>query len=142
VAPALANTDDAPAGHVLASGIARTLDDGAGAGVAHREAPAGQPAEERAPAGRAVEHGVADDHVLVRLEVRSHPHARAHRDDAAGEPLAHVIMRVAGQRERDPWRQPATEALPGRALELDHDRLLAEAGFSVHARDEIGRAHV
>ena len=33
--------------------------------VAHREALAREAAEERAPARRAVEHGVADDHVLL-----------------------------------------------------------------------------
>ena len=52
--------DRAAAGHVLAAVVADALDDGAGARVAHREALARQPAEERAAGRRAVEHGVAD----------------------------------------------------------------------------------
>ena len=57
--------DDAAAGHVLAAVVADALDDGVRARVAHREALAGEPAEERAAARRAVEDGVADDHVLL-----------------------------------------------------------------------------
>ena len=64
--------DHAPAGHVLAAVVADALDDRPGAGVSHREALAGQAAEERPPARRPVEHRVADDHVLLGDEVRGH----------------------------------------------------------------------
>src|SRR5829696_10597661 len=54
VAPGRAEHDHAAAGHVLAAVVTRALDDRAGARVAHREALAGEPAEERAPARRPV----------------------------------------------------------------------------------------
>ena len=65
VAPGRPEHDHAAAGHVLAAVVADALDDGVGARVAHREALAREAAEERAPRGRAVEDGVADDHVLL-----------------------------------------------------------------------------
>ena len=64
--PVRAEHDDAPAGHVLAAVVADALDDGEHARVAHGEALAGEAAEERAAGRRAVEHGVADDHVVLR----------------------------------------------------------------------------
>ncbi len=51
VAPGRAEHDHAPAGHVLAAVVADALDDRAGAGVAHREALAGE-ARGRTPARR------------------------------------------------------------------------------------------
>ena len=57
--------DDA-AGHVLAAVVARALDDGDGAGVAHREALAGDAAEIALAGDRAVEHRVADDDRALR----------------------------------------------------------------------------
>ena len=66
VAPGRAEDDDPAAGHVLAAVVADALDDGAGRPeLRTREALAGQAAEEGPPAGRAVEDGVADDHVLL-----------------------------------------------------------------------------
>ena len=59
--------DPAP-GHVLATVIADAFDNRARAGVAHREALAGETPEERPARGRAVQHGVADDHVLLGAE--------------------------------------------------------------------------
>ncbi len=63
--PVGADHDHAAAGHVLAAVVADALDDGGRPGVPNREALAGDAAEERTPRGRAVQHGVADDHVLL-----------------------------------------------------------------------------
>ena len=67
-----------------------------GARVADREALAGEAAEERAPAGRAVERDVADDHVLLRRERRRR--RRVDREHAAGEALADVVVGLALER--------------------------------------------
>ena len=53
------------AGHVLAAVVADALDDRVRAAVAHREALAGEAARRRLARGGAVEHGVADDDVLL-----------------------------------------------------------------------------
>ena len=59
--------DDA-AGHVFAAMVADALDDGDGAGIAHREALARDAAEIAFALDRAVEHGVADDDRFLRHE--------------------------------------------------------------------------
>src|SRR6185437_14897977 len=138
VAPGRPEHDDAPAGHVLAAVIANALDDRAGARVAHGEALAGEPAEERAPARGPVQHGVADDHVALGREVLAHPLARAHRDGPPREALAGIVVGVAAKRERHSRRQPAAEALTGRTLEIDDDRVLRKPLRAVLARDPAG----
>ena len=65
IAPGLAEHDDDAAGHVFAAMVAGAFDDRDGAGVAHREALAGDAAEIALAGDRAVQHGVADDDVLV-----------------------------------------------------------------------------
>ena len=113
------------------------LDHGRGARVAHGEALAGQAAEERAARGGAVEHGVADDHVLLgavagRLR-------RAHGEDPAREALARVVVGLALQRDLDARRQPGAERLAGRAREVDADRALGQALAPVTSRDLAGQ---
>src|SRR5204863_7797643 len=93
IAPGLAEHDDDPAGHVFAAMIAGALDDRDRAGVAHREALAGDPLEIGVPGDRAVEHGVADDDVLGRLARRFL--RLAHDQPAARQALADIIVGVA-----------------------------------------------
>src|SRR5829696_4296 len=125
VAPGRAEHDHAAAGHVLAAVVTRALDDRAGARVAHREALAGEPAEERAPARRPVQHGVADDHVLLGDEARAL--RRTHREHAARQALAGVVVRVAVEGQRHPRREPPAEALAARAVRGDLDRPLGQS---------------
>ena len=66
VAPGLADHHDDAAGHVLAAVVAEALDDRDGAGVAHREALAGDAAEVALAGDGAVEHRVADDDGALR----------------------------------------------------------------------------
>ena len=108
VAAGAAEHDDAAAGHVLAAVVADALDDGARARVADGEALAGEAAEERPAGGRAVEDGVADDHVLLGDERRVL--GRPDGEHAAGEALADVVVRVADERQLDPGREPGAEA--------------------------------
>ena len=63
VAAGLAQHHHRAAGHVFAAMVAGALDHGRGARQAHREALAGHAAEEGLAAGRAVQHGFADDDV-------------------------------------------------------------------------------
>ena len=116
--------DHAATGHVLAAVVADALDDSRSPGVADGEALAGETAEERATGGRAVEHGVADDHVLLGAEQRRL--GRAHGEDPAGQALARVVVGLAAQRQGHAGRQPGAEALAGRARERDLDRALGQ----------------
>ena len=83
VAAGLADHDDDAAGHVFAAMIADALDDRDGAGVAHREALAGDAAEVALALGRAVKHGVADDDRVFGHDAGVG--RRAHDDAAAAE---------------------------------------------------------
>ena len=133
VAPGRAQDDDAPAGHVLAAVVADALDDRVRAGVAHGEALAGQPAEEGAPARGAVEHGVADDDVLLGGE--GDAVGRHHRERPAGQALARVVVGVAVQGEAHARRQPAAEGLAGRAGQVDLDGVGRQALGAVRLGD-------
>ena len=95
-----------------------------------------RPRKNARPRGRAVEHGVADDHVLLGAEVLAHALARADREHAARQALAGVVVGVAAQRERDARREPAAEALPGRALEA-RPRSCPRAGPRRRAREAM-----
>ena len=110
--PVAAEHDDAAAGHVLAAVVADALDDGVRAGVAHGEALARQAAEERPAGGGAVQHGVADDHVLLGAE-SAPSRAGAPTTIAARQALAGVVVGLAAQRERHA-RAPARRRSSGR----------------------------
>src|SRR5204863_1142509 len=124
------------AGHVLAAVVADALDDGARARVAHPEALAGEAAEERLARGRAVEDGVADDHVLLGGERRAL--RRADGDRAAREALAGVVVRVAEERQLDAGREPRAERLAGRAPQREADASRRQPCRSVRARQRAG----
>ncbi len=96
--------------------IADSLDDGDGAGVPHREALPGETPNVRAAGGGAVEHGVADDHVLFGPERRVA--GRSDREHAAREPFADVVVRVPDERQLETRREPGAERLPRGAVEL------------------------
>ena len=115
VAPGLAQHHHHAAGHVFAAVVAAALDHRDRAGVAHREALAGDALEIRLAGDRAVQHRVADDDVLRRIALR--PRRLAHDDAAARQALADIVVGVAGQLQRHAARQEGAEALPGGAGE-------------------------
>src|SRR5262249_14471490 len=105
------------AGHVLAAMVAGALHHRHCARVAHREALPSDAAEIALALDRAVEQGVADDEGSLRHD--GGRLARRIGDDApAGETLAGVIVGLAFELEGHTAREPGTEALTGRALEL------------------------
>src|SRR5436190_1713015 len=133
VAPRRAEHDHAAAGHVLAAVVADALDHRLDSGVAHREALAGEAAEERPAAGRAVQHGVADHDVLlgdVRRVLR-----RSHRQHSAGQSLPGVFVGVAVEHHRDAAHQPAAEALSAVAVRAHDDRVVGQPIRAVAASD-------
>src|SRR5262249_50920916 len=124
VPPGTAEYDDPAARHVLASVVADTLDDRVDPAVAHAEPLAGHAAHAGLATRRAVEGDVADDDVLLGDE-----RALLRREDderAAREPLAPVVVGVALEGEADTARDESAEALPGRAGEVNLDRVVGE----------------
>src|SRR5450830_1198016 len=121
--------DDGAAGHVFATVVAQAFDDGRGAGVTHGETLAGHAVEEGFAGNRAVQHGIADDDVVdgPATELR----VRAHDDAATGQALADVVVAFADQVDRDAVCQEGAGGLPGRALQLDVDGVVRQAGVTV-----------
>ena len=89
--------------------VAHALYNGGRAAVAHAEALAGHAGDERLAAGSAVQRHVAGDDVLLGLEVDAL--RRAHDDLAAGKALAHVVVAVAHQLQRQAIGDKGTKAL-------------------------------
>src|SRR3546814_11218634 len=77
-------------------------------GIAHREAFAGDAVEIGLALNRAVEHRIADDDVLGRLQRR--PGRRMDADPAARQALADIVVRDAGQFPRAAGGEPRTAA--------------------------------
>ena len=110
------------------------FDNRGGAGVANSEPLARHAVEESLAGSRAVKHDVADQDVLFRHEVG--PLRRDRRSDSsAGESLADVIVGVAFERQRHALRQKRAEALAGRAVEVELDRVFRQTRRSVLLRD-------
>ena len=106
----------ASAGHVLAAVVAHALGHGRRAGIAHAEALARRAGYVGRAAGRAVEGHVANERVAV-----APPRAlgRAHRQRAAGEALAQVVVGLAAQRDLLPLPQERAKRLPAAAVNFD-----------------------
>ena len=124
VAAGPAEDEHAAAGHVFAGVIADAFDDGQRAAVADGKPLAGNAADIRLAARRAVERDVADDDVVLGDERRLP--RRIHGELAARQALAEVVVRVALETHRDAARHERAEALAGRAGELDADRVVGQ----------------
>ena len=60
---------------------------------------------------------------------------RPHGDKSARQALAEIVVGVAFEIERDARREPCAEALPGRTLEMDLNRVGRQAVLAVAPRD-------
>src|SRR6185436_12085285 len=121
------------AGHVFAAMVARAFHHRDGAGIAHREALARDPAEIALAFDRAVQHGVADDDRLLRHDARVA--RRVDHDAPARKTLADIIVRLAFELEGDAAREPGAEALPRGALELHVHGVVGQPGVAVDLGD-------
>ena len=109
--PVEPSTTTRAVGHVFAAVIADAFNNGGGAGVADREALAGDAVQEDFAAGGAVENDVADEDAFFRQEAGG---LRRIGDDAsAGEAFAEVVVGVAFKFERDAVGNECAKALAG-----------------------------
>jgi len=114
---------------VVADGLHDRMD----AAVAHAEPFARHAADVGLAARCAVECDVADDDVVFSRK-RSF---RLNPDDdlAARQALAHVVVGIAFEVERDAARQERAEALPCGPLEVESDGVVRQAVRAVPLRD-------
>src|SRR5207253_8156946 len=112
IAPGRTEDHHAPAGHVFAAVIADSFDHRVDAGVAHAEPFAGDAADVRLAAGRAVKGDVADDDVLLGDEAGLF--RRMDDDPSARESLADVVVGVALQHQSHSFGNERTETLARR----------------------------
>ena len=105
--------------------VAGALHHGGRARVAHRKAFARHAVEEGLPLNGAVEHRVAGNDLFgsEAPEIVG----RAHDDASSRQTLAHVVIGLTHQVQRDAPRQEGTERLSGHAIELDMDGVVRQA---------------
>src|SRR5439155_6929062 len=127
---------DHAAGHVFAAVVAYAFHHGVCAGIAHREALAGDAAEVRFAGDRAVKHDVAGDDVLGGLAAEFR--RRLNRVPAARASLAAVVVGVADEVERHALGEESAEALAGRAGKADVDGVVGQALVAMAPGDVPG----
>ena len=105
--------------------VAGALHHGGRARVAHRKAFARHAIEEGLALDGAVEHRVAGNNLFgsEAPEIVG----RAHDDASSRQALAHVVIGLTHQVQRDAPRQEGTERLSGHAIELDMDGIVRQA---------------
>ena len=117
--------------------IAHSLDDCGRSGVAHAESFADRPADKCFATRRAVQDDVPGDDVVLGHERCMCFARRPHHQTPARQPLAEVVVGVAVQPHRQPTRHKRTEALPGRPVERQIDRVIGQAVAAVHGGDSV-----
>ena len=128
-----AQDDDGAAGHVFAAMVPDAFDDGRGTAVADAEPFAGLAVDVDLAARGAEAGHVADDDVFRRRKVRFP--RREHGDPAARQAFAQVIVGVAFQQQRQPFRDEGAEALARAAHEGKADRVFGQALVAVAPED-------
>src|SRR6185369_3922856 len=122
--------------HVLTAMIARALDDGDRAGIAHRESLARNAGREKVAARRAIQARVAHDHGVFANETRF---ARMTQHQLASRhALADVVVGIAFEVHVQAAGIPHAEALPNVAGESHDERRVFHAVVAPLARDLAG----
>ena len=103
--------------------IAQSFHYRSGAGIANREAFPGAAVEKRFAGGGAVQRHVADEDVFFRGERGC---GRIDDEAPAGKAFAHVVVGVAFQFQGHALGQEGPEALAGRAVELEPNRVVGQ----------------
>ena len=107
----LAQDDSNAAGHVFAAVRATAFDHHFGTGIAHRKALACLAGCKQPTGRRAVEHGIADDRVVVGYEfARRH---RANDNGRARQSFADIVVGVAEHFELETLNAKSAERLSG-----------------------------
>src|ERR1700722_20235091 len=120
-------------GHVLAAVIAHAFYYGSGSRISNGKALAGHAVEKCFATGSAVESDVADQNIFFGGETGFA--RRVHYDAAAGQAFADVVVGLALEREGDALGQKSSQTLPGRAGELNLDRVVGQAHGTITAGD-------
>src|SRR5262249_52914526 len=127
---------------VLAAVVADRQHHGADPAVADAKSLARHAGDVRLAAGRPVEGDVADNDVRGWIERRTL--RRIDDDLAAGQPLTEIVVGIAFQSQGDAGRNKGAEALAGRSLEVETDRILRQtdgAEAACHLAAENGADH-
>ncbi len=116
--------------------IAAAFDDDARARVANRQTFARAPRRVEAAAGRAVEHGVADDGVVSGN--KRNRFRRPHDDLAPRHPFTHVVLRFTLEGQLNPADIKDPERLTRDPAEVQLHRRRRQTGVAVNARQLTG----
>src|SRR5207253_7188119 len=121
--------DDQALGHVFASVIAYAFYNSRDAGVSHCKSLACHSVEERFAACGSVQYNISDQNVFLGQEGGSL--RRIHDHSATREALAHVVVRIAFERQRNPLGEKCSEALASRTGEMKTDGVVGQSLRSI-----------
>ncbi len=124
---------DQALGHVFAAVVADAFDDGSRSGVANGKALARNAVEKCFAVGGAVEGHIPDQNIFFGSEDRTS--RRIDNQASTGQSLAHIIVGIAFQRQRDSLGEERTETLPRRSLEMNSYRVVGQSGGPMTARN-------
>src|SRR5450755_3154128 len=127
---------DHAARHIFAAMIARALNHGESAGIAHGKSFARSAGGVQLSAGRTIQTGIAHDHRFTCDE--SGTRVRPQDDPAARHALANVVVRLAFQIRVQAACIPDPEALPGGSLEIHDQRRRAHSVIAPSLGDLTG----
>ena len=109
--------------------ISASFGDSCRSRIAHGKPFSGDTVKIRLSGNRAVQHGIARNHIAVWLpaELRMRPND----DTSAGQTLADIIVRFTDQIQCNAMSQERTHRLTRRTLQLDMDRIVRQSVMSV-----------
>ena len=134
VAACRTEDDDTATRHILTAVVSGALHDGDGTRVTHGEALTDLSVDVELAGSSTIQTRVAGDDVVLGVEVAAD---RGQDGDAAtGETFTEVVIGLALEFKAHTVNEEGTEALAGRALELDVDRVVGQAFFAILRGDE------
>ena len=138
IASRLPDDDDNTAGHIFATVIADTFNNGNGAGIAHGKPFPGDTAEITFPFNRTIKNRIADNDGIFGNDLAVF--RRPDDNTSATQALADIIVAVSNQVEGDATCQKCTERLPCRSPQGDRNRVIGKSLETITARN-LARQH-
>ncbi len=120
--------DGHAAGHVFTAIGAAAFDDGQSPGIADSKTLARLAGGKQLSGGGTIEHGIADDGVLIAVELAGRH--LAHHHGTAGEALADIVIGIAEHFELQPLDGEGAQRLAGRAAQPHRQMVGLQAGHA------------
>ena len=125
VTSGFAKNDYTATGHVFATVIADSFNDSMGATVPHAESFCCAASEEGFTTGCTVKYDITNDDVFFGSKATDF--RWIDNDSSSGKPFSYIVIRITFEFDRNSFGEECSDALTGRAIELDVDRTIGQA---------------